>query len=98
MLLKTLTLTLTEHPGSAAKFHCSIVEVWICYACAVPVLPVSFLFTGLPSALHAARASGFSSQDPLLTLQLTPGVNQTAHHAEAACCRQLSSEKVIVYT
>ena len=56
------------------------------------------LSLGLPTAVHPARAPGLSGQDPLLPLQLPPGVNQTAHHAEVACGRQLPSQEVIVNT
>jgi hypothetical protein len=51
--------------------------------------------SGLPAAVHTARAPGLRGQDPLLSLQLPPGVNQAAHHAEATRRRQLPSQKVL---
>jgi hypothetical protein len=52
--------------------------------------------SGLPAAVHTAGAPGLGGQDPLLSLQLPPGVNQAAHHAEATRRRQLPSQKVWV--
>jgi hypothetical protein len=49
----------------------------------------------LPAAVHTAGAPGLRGQDPLLSLQLAPGVNQAAHHAEATRRRQLPSQKVL---
>ncbi len=48
----------------------------------------------MPAAVHTAGAPGLRGQDPLLSLQLAPGVNQAAHHAEATRRRQLPSQKV----
>jgi hypothetical protein len=53
------------------------------------------LTSGLPAEVHTAGAPGLRGQDPLLSLQLAPGVNQAAHHAEATRRRQLPSQKVL---
>jgi hypothetical protein len=73
-----------------------IYDLFRVYFLLILSLKLKRLSSGLPAAVHTAGAPGLRGQDPLLSLQLAPGVNQAAHHAEATRRRQLPSQKVLV--